>query len=111
MNKRKYLILLLLLTVCFCIPFLQKSNKNESFQMQKVEVLNEEIIGTQPIIKVKELKSEYDIAVEEINQKMAEIESIEDKKEWFISYKNIIDEYSYIINPQKLYMIILLRKN
>lgn len=30
---------------------------------------------------------------------MAEIESIEDKKEWFIAYKSIIEEYSYIIDP------------
>lgn len=30
---------------------------------------------------------------------MVEIESIEDKKEWFIVYKNIVDEYSYIIDP------------
>lgn len=34
-----------------------------------------------------------------MNQKMAEIDAIEDKKEWFIAYKNIIDEYSYIIDP------------
>lgn len=101
MNNRKYLILLLLLAVCFCIPFLQKSSKNESFQIQKEEVLNEEIIGTQPVIKVKELKSEYDIAVEKMNQSMTEIESIEDKKEWFISYKSIVDEYSYIIDPSE----------
>ena len=45
------------------------------------------------------IKFEIDKAIEEMNQKMAEIESIEDKKEWFISYKNIIDEYSYIIDP------------
>lgn len=45
------------------------------------------------------MKFEIDVAIEEMNQKMAEIESIEDKKEWFIAYKNIIDEYSYIIDP------------
>lgn len=42
---------------------------------------------------------EIDKAVEEMNQKMIEIGSIEDKKEWFISYKSIIDEYSHIIDP------------
>lgn len=30
---------------------------------------------------------------------MMEIESITDKKEWFVAYKNIVDEYSYIIDP------------
>lgn len=42
---------------------------------------------------------EIDKVIEEMNQKMAEIESITDKKEWFIAYKNIINEYSYIIDP------------
>lgn len=42
---------------------------------------------------------EIDKAIEEMNQKIMEIESITDKKEWFIAYKNIIDEYSYIIDP------------
>lgn len=45
------------------------------------------------------MKFEIDNAIEEMNQKMAEIESIEDKKEWFIAYKSIIEEYSYIIDP------------
>jgi len=40
-----------------------------------------------------------DEVIEEMNQKMTEIESITDKKTWFISYKNIIEEYSYIIDP------------
>ena len=42
---------------------------------------------------------EIDKAIEEMNQKMVEIESITDKKEWFITYKNIINEYSHIIDP------------
>ena len=42
---------------------------------------------------------EIDKSIEEMNQKMMEIESITDKKEWFISYKSIIDEYSHIIDP------------
>lgn len=47
---------------------------------------------------------EIDAVIEEMNQKMAEIESIEDKKEWFIAYKSIIDEYSYIIDqPETIY--------
>lgn len=97
MDKKKRLILLLLLTVCFCAPFLLKNDKK--LQIQKVEVLNEKTIGTQPIIKVKELKSKYDITIEEMNHEMAEIEVITDKREWFLTYKKIIEKYSYIIDP------------
>ena len=45
------------------------------------------------------LKFEIDNAIEEMNYEMTEIETITDKKEWFIAYKNIIEEYSYIIDP------------
>lgn len=47
---------------------------------------------------------EIDAAIEEMNQKITEIDSIKDKKEWFIAYKNIINEYSYIIDlPETIY--------
>ena len=50
------------------------------------------------------MKFEIDAAIEEMNQKMDDIESVEDKKEWFIAYKSIIDEYSYIIDsPETIY--------
>lgn len=42
---------------------------------------------------------EIDAAIEEMNQRITEIESIKDKKEWFIAYKSIIDKYSDIIDP------------
>ena len=73
--------------------------KTESVAVQVVakptEINIENFIEDQP----ETINFEIDIVIEEMNQKMAEIESIEDKKEWFISYKNIIDEYSYIIDP------------
>ena len=73
--------------------------KTESVAVQvaakPTEINIENFIEEQPV----SINFEIDKAIEEMNQKMAEIESIEDKKEWFISYKNIIDEYSYIIDP------------
>lgn len=47
---------------------------------------------------------EINAAIEEMNKKIGEIETITDNKEWFISYKKIIDEYSYIIDlPETIY--------
>ncbi len=43
--------------------------------------------------------SEIDSAIEEMNEKMSAIGAIQDKKEWFIAYKDIIEEYSYILDP------------
>lgn len=76
-----------------------ENSKTESMAVQTAvrttEYLVENFIEEQPVA----INFEIDNAIEEMNQKMAEIESIEDKKEWFIAYKSIIEEYSYIIDP------------
>lgn len=73
--------------------------KTESVAVQaavkSTEMSLENFVIEQPV----SINFEIDTAIEEMNQKMAEIESIEDKKEWFIAYKSIIEEYSYIIDP------------
>lgn len=78
--------------------------KTESVAVQaavkSTEMSLENFVIEQPV----SINFEIDNAIEEMNYKMAEIESISDKKEWFISYKDIIDEYSYIINqPETIY--------
>lgn len=76
------------------------NSKTESITVQEESMEEQNIIiyeDLQP--KEHEIKSDFDIAVDEMNQKMSEIELIQDKKEWFIAYKNIIDEYSYILDP------------
>lgn len=73
--------------------------KTESVAVQaavkSTEMSLENFVIEQPV----SINFEIDTAIEEMNKKMAEIESIEDKKEWFIAYKSIIEEYSYIIDP------------
>lgn len=50
------------------------------------------------------MKFEIDAAIEEMNRKISELDSIKDKKEWFIAYKSIINEYSYIMDsPETIY--------
>lgn len=79
----------------------------------KIESLGMQNCTTQNILQAKQIEKEdinisinfeIDKAVEEMNQKLEEIEFIEDKKEWFIAYKSIIDEYSYILDsPETIY--------
>ena len=82
-----------------------KNMKIESIQIQKS--MEMPVCTARNIIQVQQIKEEADKAinfeidktVENMNQRMLEIESIADKKEWFIAYKEIIDEYSHIIDP------------
>lgn len=49
-------------------------------------------------------KSEIEIAYEEMNEKLDAINSNENRYEWFLAYKDIINEYSYIFDkPETIY--------
>lgn len=73
--------------------------KTESVAVQAAVKSTEMSLENFVIEQPASINFEIDTAIKEMNQKMAEIESIEDKKEWFIAYKSIIEEYSYIIDP------------
>lgn len=76
-----------------------KNSKTESVVVQETAIFTgisaENFIIEQPV----SINFEIDNAIEEMNYEMTEIETITDKKEWFIAYKSIIEEYSYIIDP------------
>ena len=76
-----------------------KNSKTESVAVQETAIFTgisaENFVIEQPV----SINFEIDNAIEEMNYEMTEIETITDKKEWFIAYKNIIEEYSYIIDP------------
>lgn len=97
MNRRTRILLSIMIVSLsiLIIPLngYSKSIKAKSISMQ---VMPSKIVENQ--IKVS-MNFKIDMAIKEMNQKMAEIEGIEDKKEWFILYKNIINKYSYIIDP------------
>lgn len=101
-RKTKVLLSVMIVSLSALVVPLKGQGENletESVAVQvtvkPTEINIENFIEEQPV----SINFEIDKAIEEMNQKMAEIESITDKKEWFIAYKNIIDEYSYIIDP------------
>ena len=73
--------------------------KTESVAVQETAIFTGISAGNFVIEQPVSINFEIDNAIEEMNYEMTEIETITDKKEWFIAYKNIIDEYSYILDP------------
>ena len=49
--------------------------------------------------EVEETEDIYEIKRQEVLEKQKELESITDNKEWFIAYKNLINEYSEWVDP------------
>ena len=81
-----------------------ENSKTESVAVQETAIFTgisaENFVIEQPV----SINFEIDNAIEEMNYEMTEIETITDKKEWFIAYKSIIEEYSYIIDqPETIY--------
>ena len=75
------------------LPFLIK---NDSSNIEIEEITQEQ---KPRIIVIKIIKSDVEIGTENAQKELEEINNISDKKEWFVAYKNIIDKYSYILDP------------
>ena len=56
-------------------------------------------------VSVKKQKvDEKELAAKEAQQKIKDLDDIEDKKEWFITYKKIIEEYEDVLDsPESIY--------
>ena len=104
MKRRIFKVLLLLVaTALISIPFVapvmgRNNDKTEISVQENIDTTNE-IIKETELSEIEKLNNEVDAAIENMNVEMAKIESIENKKEWFIAYKEIIDRYSYILDP------------
>ena len=70
----------------------KSTESSESIEYVEKTEETEEIIESSP-------EDIYDIKSKEVVEKQKELESIEDNKEWFIAYKNLIDEYSEWVDP------------
>lgn len=101
--KRKILSLLILsfMVVSISAPFLCKKKE---VQASIVTIKLVELKAQPKPIELKTLKSPIEIASENAQKELIEINSISDKKEWFIAYKAIIEKYSYILDrPETIY--------
>ena len=104
MKRRIFKVLLLLVaTALISIPFVapvmgRNNDKTEISVQENIDTTNK-IIKETELSEIEKLNNEVDAAIENMNVEMAKIESIENKKEWFIAYKEIVDRYSYILDP------------
>lgn len=99
MKRLLSLLILLFMVVSFLLPF----SSIESTQNEETIVIEPEIMSTITYeIEVEEVVEEvdpYERIIIEMQEKMSEIESIEDRKEWFLAYKDIVFKYAKWIDP------------
>lgn len=112
--KKKAFIIAAIATVCLVAPIFMghgKKNETDSTTVQAKIVENEvhnvtgeleefqESCEEKGVDKYEEYNKLIEQKIEEMNIEMEKINSITDKKEWFLSYKSIINKYSEFIDP------------
>ena len=97
MKKNISLTILLFMVVSLVIPIsnINSQHKNDVIEPVLLSDITYEIVFEEVI----EEPDPYEIAIQEMQEKMSEIESIEDNKEWFLAYKDIVFEYIEWIDP------------
>ena len=93
MKRLVALLILIFMVFSSTLPFLIK-NDSDNIEIEEITLESEP-----QIIVIKIIKSDVEIATENAQKELEEINNISDKKEWFVAYKNIIDKYSYILDP------------
>lgn len=104
--NRKAKILLSVMTVSLSALVVPLKGLCENLETEPVAVqavVKSTVVNDKNLLEEQSETINFEIAkaIEEMNQKMMEIESVTEKKERFIAYKNIIDEYSCVIEPPK----------
>ena len=91
------MLILLFMIVSLVIPIsnINNQHKNDVSEPVLLSDITYEIVFEEVI----EEPDPYEIAIQEMQEKMLEIESIEDNKEWFLAYKDIVFEYAEWIDP------------
>ena len=91
------MLILLFMIVSLVIPIsnINNQHKNDVSEPVLLSDITYEIVFEEVI----EEPDPYEIAIQEMQKEMKEIESIEDKKEWFLAYKDIVFKYIEWIDP------------
>lgn len=104
MNRKTKLLLSVMIVSLSTLIVTLKGQHNASVKTEPVAVqvlVKSTGVNTENFIEKQSVSINFEInnAIKERKQKMVEIGSILDKKEWFIAYKNLLNEYSNIIDP------------
>ena len=89
----------------FAASYCDTHKQTEFIPLESITYKIEET-DTEVIIEEDTSVDEYDLLGLEMQQKLHEIEVITDKKEWFLAYKEIMEEYRNVFDmPETIYDI------
>lgn len=100
MKNRMLKILLSFMMVYLSAPALPTSHQ-ETMYDNDVIVQKKKLVDDSNSINNEgaDVNEEIEIAIESMNKKLEEIDRIENLMDWFIAYKYLVEDYSYILDP------------
>ena len=110
--KRILALLILLVMIGFMImPILITNDESKQIKEQEDDTIVETIesskmliAASEPVVEKISEQNQIENITQEMQAKMAEIETIENKQEYFLAYKNIVSEYSeWFDAPETIY--------
>lgn len=109
MKKRILSILLLSgMVVSLVTPFLEVEAKNPIVQTEthEVRIIGNNLVEVDTKPEIIETITIEEIAEKRKSERLAEISDIDNKKEWFLAYKEIVSDYDTILDlPETIYDI------
>lgn len=97
MKRLVALLIMLFMVVSFLLPFsVVKSVKNEEITIVEPTIMSTITYEIEEVVNEPDI---YEIAMQEMQEKMSELDSTTDKKEWFLAYKDIVFKYVEWIDP------------
>lgn len=102
----KLLLSFMTVSLVMFIELINKTNDNliKTESLIQEDLIEENIIIVHETMQETETKNYFNFAVEEMDKKMTEIKFIEDRQEWFLAYKELINEYSeWCDSPETIY--------
>lgn len=99
MKRIMSLLIVLFMVVSFVLLISTVNNTTQEVKEVLEPVLLSDITYELENPKVAKVTSQNYMFIQEMQRKMFQIKSIEDKREWFIAYKEIVSEYENILDP------------
>ncbi len=102
MKRIVAILILLLMFASVIVPVIYICiNNSNRIEEENITIDTECIITYEVTINevIDEEPDQYELAIQSMRTKLAEIECIEDNKEWFLAYKDIVFEYEEWIDP------------
>ena len=101
MKRIMSLLIVLFMVVSLALPFSTNNTTKEGKEVLLKPIALSEITYEIQTVEVEPIPSPdpYEVAIQNIQAEMDEIESIGDIKEWYIAYRNIVCKYAKWIDP------------